>query len=140
MLPSLRAITVVSAPRLPGSLSTVTWTRPTCVVASPSPVSQATSIQRSGVVGELFQRLAVDGVDGHALAGGDDADDAVARQRMAAAGEVQRHARDQAADGDAPRLAGGLRRLRASGTTFSTKLRFLRMPGSTASTTARAVK
>src|ERR671912_491591 len=37
---------------------------------------------------EAFQRAAVDGVDGHALAGGYYADDAVARQRVAAARKV----------------------------------------------------
>src|SRR6185436_941780 len=56
-----------------------------------------------GRLAEAFQRGAVDGVDGDALARGDDADDAVARQRVAAAREVHRHARDQALDGD---LAG----------------------------------
>src|SRR5476649_1453433 len=43
-------------------------------------------------IGEALQRLAIDGVDGDALAGGDDADNAVSGQRMAAAGEMERHA------------------------------------------------
>src|SRR3954454_22360470 len=52
------------------------------------------------LVGEAFERVAIDGVDGHALAGGDDADDAVAGQRVAATGKMQRHSGDQAADRD----------------------------------------
>src|SRR5207253_10754548 len=51
-----------------------------------------------GLVGEAFERVAVDRVDRHPLAGGDDADDAVARQRVTATGKMHRHARDQAAD------------------------------------------
>src|ERR1041384_3311825 len=50
------------------------------------------------LVGEAFKRVTIDRVDRHPLAGGDDADDAVARQGVAAAGEVQRHPGDQAAD------------------------------------------
>src|SRR5262249_13119318 len=50
--------------------------------------------------GKAFERGAVDGVDGDTLAGGDDADDAVARQRMAAAREMHRHAGNEPADGD----------------------------------------
>src|SRR3984893_7701668 len=38
-----------------------------------------------GRVGVVLQRLAIDGVDGDTLAGGHDADDAIARQRMAGA-------------------------------------------------------
>src|SRR5665213_3592799 len=48
--------------------------------------------------GKGIQRLAIDGVDRDALARCDDADDAVAGQRMAAAGEMQRHAGNEAAD------------------------------------------
>ena len=48
-----------------------------------------------GGVGEVFERLAIDRVDRHPLPVGDDADDAVARKRMAAAGEMKRHVRDQ---------------------------------------------
>src|SRR5262249_19622470 len=51
-----------------------------------------------GGVGEAFERLAVDRVDGDALAGGDDPDDAVAWQGMAAAGEMHGHPRDEAGD------------------------------------------
>src|SRR5690606_2626495 len=58
-----------------------------------------------GSVGEALQGLAVDGVDGDALARRHDADDAVARQRMAAARIVHRHARNEAADRDAVLLA-----------------------------------
>src|SRR5690348_17666432 len=42
--------------------------------------------------------FAIDGVDGDALSGGDDADDAVARKRVAAARVVERHARNESAD------------------------------------------
>src|SRR5207248_2315177 len=48
--------------------------------------------------GEALQSLAVDGVDRHPLPGRDESDDAVTGQRVAAAGEVQRHARDETAD------------------------------------------
>ena len=50
---------------------------------------------------EALQRVAIDGMDRDALAGGDDADDAFAGQRMAAAGIMDGHARDQAPDADA---------------------------------------
>src|SRR6185437_4466724 len=49
-------------------------------------------------LGEIGERVTIDRMDGDALAGGDDADDAIARQRMAAAGEMQRHAGNEAAD------------------------------------------
>ena len=52
-------------------------------------------------VDEFLQGLAVDGVDGDALAGDDDADDAVSWQWMAAVGEMNGHAGDQAFDGNA---------------------------------------
>src|SRR5713226_3308615 len=51
-----------------------------------------------GRIGKALQRLAIDGVDGDALAGRNDADYAVAGQRVAAAGEVQRHAGNEAAN------------------------------------------
>ena len=51
-----------------------------------------------GLVLELLEFFAVDGVDRHAATGGDDADDAITRQRMAATGEMHRHPRDQALD------------------------------------------
>src|SRR5712691_10634114 len=51
-----------------------------------------------GLGGEAFQRVAIDRVDRHALAGRDDADDPVAGQRVAAAGEMQRHPGNEAAD------------------------------------------
>ena len=53
------------------------------------------TIRRLGIG---IEGIAIDGVDGHALAGHDDADDAIARQRMTTAGEMHRHAGDQAAD------------------------------------------
>ena len=59
------------------------------------PVHLDEALRRRGKAG---QRLAVAPVDRHALAGGDDADDVVARHRMAAAGEVIRHARHQSGD------------------------------------------
>src|SRR3546814_1689795 len=68
-----------------------------------------------GRIGEALQGLAIDGVDGDALAGGHDADDAIPRQRMAAPGEVDRHAGDETGDGDRAlfalllRLAGAMR-------------------------------
>src|SRR6266849_5254660 len=43
-------------------------------------------------VGETFERIAVDRVDGDALTRGYDPDDAISRERVTAAGEVQRHA------------------------------------------------
>ena len=48
--------------------------------------------------GEGFQRGAVLGMDGDAFAGGDDADDFIAGQRVAAAGVMHIHAGDQAGD------------------------------------------
>ena len=48
-----------------------------------------------GFAGKTFQRLAVRAVNRHPFAGRDDADDSVARQRMAAAGEMHRHPRNQ---------------------------------------------
>src|SRR5947207_7122702 len=51
-----------------------------------------------GRIGETLERIAVDRVDGDTLTGGDDADDAVARERVATAGEMQRHARNQTAN------------------------------------------
>src|SRR6185312_1086204 len=49
-------------------------------------------------LGEGRKGLAIDRMDGDALPGGDDADDAVARKRVATAGIVQRHARNETAD------------------------------------------
>ena len=46
------------------------------------------------------QHLAIDGVDGDALAGSDDADNAVTGQRVAASGVMQGHAGDQTLDGN----------------------------------------
>src|SRR5690606_27134310 len=66
-----------------------------------------------GRVREAFQRLAIDGVDGYPLARGDDADNAVAGQRMAAAGEMHRHAGDEPADRDGIALAAPLGRFGA---------------------------
>src|SRR5437016_4388881 len=51
-----------------------------------------------GLFGEAFQRVAIDRVDRHALAGRDDADDPVTRQRMAAAGKMHRHPWDKTPD------------------------------------------
>src|SRR5215469_7266940 len=48
--------------------------------------------------GEAFERLAVDRVDRYAFSGGHDADDTIARQRMAAAREMQRHAGNETTD------------------------------------------
>src|SRR6516165_3050300 len=48
--------------------------------------------------GEAFERLAVDRVNRHAFSGGHDADDTIARQRMAAAREMQRHAGNETTD------------------------------------------
>src|ERR1019366_4704288 len=53
-----------------------------------------------GRIGEAFQGLAIDGVDGDALSGGDDAHDAVARQGVATSRKVDRHVRDQPCHGD----------------------------------------
>src|SRR6202167_4210312 len=49
-------------------------------------------------VGEAVEGLAIDGVDGHTLARCYNTDDTVARQRVAAAGEMHRHAGNEAAD------------------------------------------
>src|SRR5206468_2355062 len=51
-----------------------------------------------GRIGKTLKRIAVDRVDSDTLTSGDDADDAVARERVATAGEMQRHARDQTAN------------------------------------------
>src|SRR3546814_14700855 len=58
-----------------------------------------------GRIGEALQSLAVDGMDGDALAGGHDSDDAIPGQRMAAPGEMDRHAGNEAGDGDRALLA-----------------------------------
>src|ERR1051325_7505343 len=50
------------------------------------------------LVGEAFECVAIDRMDRHPLAGGDDPDDAGAGQGMTATGEVQRQPGDQAAD------------------------------------------
>ena len=54
-------------------------------------------------------------MDRHPLAGGDDADDVVARQRVAAAGEVVRHARHQTGDRHVAVGALAVRRPRGGG-------------------------
>ena len=112
MLPPCLPIVVVRLPRLPGSLAIVTLIRPVWTgfgfVAAPGDVEPAFRL-----VGEASERVAVDRVDRHPLAGGDDADDAVARQRMAAAGEMQGHAGDEAADRHAPCRARCPRQRRA---------------------------
>src|SRR6202011_1181082 len=76
-----------------------------------------------GFVGEAFERVAVDRVDRHSLAGGDDADDAVARQRVAATGKMHRHSGNEAADRH--RGTVGPRRARASGITLFLASAFL---------------
>src|SRR5438552_331793 len=65
------------------------------VPVAPSPRDVEPSL---GGIGETLERIAVDCVDGDALAGGHDADDAVTRERVATAGEMQRHTGDQTAD------------------------------------------
>ena len=50
------------------------------------------------LVGVFFQRLTVNGMYGHAFAGCHNTDDAVARQRMTAAGKMHRHPRNQPLD------------------------------------------
>ena len=63
-------------------------------------------------VAETDQGVAVNGMDGDADPGGDDADDAVAGQRAATFGEMHRDAGYQAANGD--RRVSGLGRARAA--------------------------
>ena len=50
--------------------------------------------------GEIFKRFAVDGVNGHAPALGDDAHNAIPGQRMTTASKVQRHPWDHALNGN----------------------------------------
>ena len=94
------------------------------------------------LIGIPLEQVAIDGMDRYPLAALNNTDDPVPWQRMATAGEMHRHAGDQALDGDGFRcffLLALLLRARARETTFSTIL--LRLaPGNTASTTARPEK
>src|SRR5437773_10429638 len=96
ILPPCLPIVVVRLPRLPGSLAIdvdPAGMGGIRLLAAPGDVEPAL-----GLFGEAFQRVAVDRVDRHALAGRDDADDPIARQRVAAAGKMHRHPRDEAPD------------------------------------------
>ena len=92
-----------------------TTTRPTRAAAEAVvPVDVEETLRRCG---EILERVAIRRVDGHALAGRDDAEDALARQRVAAAGEVEGHAADQPGDrqpGMLPRSARPVRLGRAA--------------------------
>ena len=100
--PSCFAIALVSSASAPGSFAAMTLIRPVCLSPPPCrrgavvvPLDVDEPLRRGGEALEVWQSR---GVDRDPLAGRDDADDPVARQRMAAAGVVDRHARHQPGD------------------------------------------
>ena len=92
---------LVSSASAAGTLSAMTLTRAVCAERACRrrlpriPVHVDEALRRGGETG---QGLAVPAMDGDALAGGDDADDLVARHRMAAAREMIGHAGHQSGD------------------------------------------
>ena len=108
MLPLLRAITVASVPSTPCSLRRPLQIDPPDVrvlgvVEVPGQIEPTI-----GRVGVFLKTLAIDGVHFHALTVGRDADDAVAGQRMAALGQVQRHTGGHPFDRDCLDRFGGM--------------------------------